>query len=210
MTLGTSINPISSNSNTLQFHLYMASDDFSLLIGIISLLISRLSLVVLITYTILTKRLVDETAKMRELQTDPAVSLYLAPDEIHYSLKNLVIINHDLGAAFNIKFSFNPNFVYHNEKKISEVPLFNKGIPYLGPNQKIIFRLVWRPVKNDTPSIPPFNVDVKYYNSSKKEKFESFIIDTAADFDLLHPSENPLVKINKNLEEIVKAIERKK
>lgn len=188
----------------------MTSDDFSLLIGIITLIISALSLVVIIAYTILTKRLVDETAKMRELQTDPYLSIYLAPDDIHYSLKNLVIINHGLGAAYNIKFSFNPDFIYHSEKKISEIPLFNKGIPYLGPNQKIIFRLVWRPVKNDTPSIPPFNVEVKYYNSSKKVKYESFIIDTAAEFDLINPSENPLVKINNNLEEIVKAIERKK
>ncbi|QXO95110.1 hypothetical protein KSK55_01470 [Methanospirillum purgamenti] len=188
----------------------MTSDDYSLLIGIITLVISALSLVVLIVYTIITNRLVDETAKMRELQTDPSVSMYLAPDDIHYSLKNLVIINYGLGAAYDIKFAFNPDFVYHSEKKISELPLFNKGISYLGPNQKIVFRLVWRPVKNDTPSIPLFNVDVKYYNSSQKEKFESFIIDTAAEFDLLHPSENPLVKINKNLEEIVKAIERKK
>lgn len=186
----------------------MISDDFSLLIGIITLVISALSLVVLIVYTILTKRLVDETAKMRELQTDPSVSIYLAPDEIYYSLKNLVIMNNGLGAACNIKFSFNPDFVYHSEKKISEIPLFNKGIPYLGPNQKIVFRLVWRPAKNDTPSIPPFNVEVKYYNSSEKVKYESFIIDTAAEFDLIHPSENTLVKINKSLEKIAKELEK--
>lgn len=95
----------------------MTSDDYSLLIGIITLVISALSLVVLIVYTIITNRLVDETAKMRELQTDPSVSMYLAPDDIHYSLKNLVIINYGLGAAYDIKFAFNPDFVYHSEKK---------------------------------------------------------------------------------------------
>ena len=61
-------------------------------------------------YAILTWRLVSETRKMREAQTEPKVSAIIQPKEEWLNFIDLVVQNVGLGPAYNINFQVNPDF----------------------------------------------------------------------------------------------------
>jgi len=88
-------------------------------------------------YAILTWRLVSETRKMREAQTEPKVSATIQPTKESINFVAMLIQNIGLGPAYNIKFDVNPDFEYAKGRFLSELGFIKRGLSYLPPNQKL-------------------------------------------------------------------------
>lgn len=85
-----------------------------------TVIFSALVAIATLVYAILTWRLVSETRKMREAQTEPNISVTIQPREEWMNFVDLIIQNIGLGPAYNIKFEINPDFKTFTGKFLSE------------------------------------------------------------------------------------------
>jgi len=107
--------------------------------GAFAVIFSALVAIATIVYAILTWKLVSETRKMREAQTEPKVSVTIQPREEWINFIDMVIQNIGLGPAYNIKFEINSDFEYMKGKFLSELGFMKNGLKYLALNQKLQF-----------------------------------------------------------------------
>lgn len=101
-----------------------------------------------VIYAFLTWRLVAETRRMREAQTEPRVSLQLElNDRVGHGGLQLAIRNEGLGPAQDIRFKFSgdPNYFANRSinKPITELPIIRDGMSYLAPGSNFTFVLGW-------------------------------------------------------------------
>jgi hypothetical protein len=173
----------------------------------VSLFFSFIVAISTVVYAILTWKLVSETRKMREVQTEPHLSIYLIPNERVSYFKDLVIKNIGLGPAYTISFSINPDFVNFRGGKLSEVGFMKKGIKYLAPNQKYQLFLTNMQENFKEKSANPFSISVTYYNLNKKLYTDIFQIDFSEWENVLTVDTKGLSDISKNLEDIKSSID---
>lgn len=126
-------------------------------------------------YAYFTYLLFSESRKMREIQINPKLSIYLSCETRELIFKNLVIANIGLGPAYNIKFEVIPDFTLFNEKQLSDIPLIKAGIPYMAPNFKYEFLI--SDVNWEKYADKSFVIKATYQNSLKKLTTDEFIID---------------------------------
>ena len=173
--------------------------------GAFAVIFSAVVAIATVVYAILTWRLVSETRKMREAQTEPKVSVTIQPREEWIKLIDMVIQNIGLGPAYNIKFEINPDFEYMKGKFLSELGFMKNGLKYLAPNQKLQFFLTIENFEEKTKK--SFEIRVTYQNSIGKTYKDVYTIDFSQLIGLSQLGEEPpLYKIAKNVEEIKKDI----
>ncbi len=172
--------------------------------GAFAVIFSAVVAIATIVYAILTWKLVSETRKMREAQTELKVSVTIQPREEWINLIDMVIQNIGLGPAYNIKFEINPDFEYMKGKFLSELGFMKNGLKYLAPNQKLQFFLTIENFEEKTKK--PFEIRVTYQNSIGKTYKDVYMIDFSQLIGLSQLGEPPLYKIAKNVEEIKKDI----
>ncbi len=173
--------------------------------GAFAVIFSAVVAIATVVYAILTWRLVSETRKMREAQTEPKVSVTIQPREEWIKLIDMVIQNIGLGPAYNIKFEINPDFEYMKGKFLSELGFMKNGLKYLAPNQKLQFFLTIENFEEKTKK--SFEIKVTYQNSIGKTYKDVYTIDFSQLIGLSQLGEEPpLYKIAKNVEEIKKDI----
>lgn len=105
--------------------------------GAISLLLALVVAAATVFYALLTHRLVEETRRMREVQTEPALALRLEPSEHGVNFVNLVVENVGQGPARNIRFKAAPDFRRFRNQHVSDWGIFRHGLNYMAPGQKI-------------------------------------------------------------------------
>ena len=101
-----------------------------------------------VAYALLTWRLVTETRRMREVQTEPRVSVGVDTDHTGHPGYELVVQNNGHGVAKNVRFEFegDPSYfrstwVNRSPPQVNELPLFKDGLDYLEPGQAYRFPL---------------------------------------------------------------------
>jgi len=171
--------------------------------GAFAVIFSAVVAIATVVYAILTWRLVSETRKMREAQTEPKVSVTIQPREEWIKLIDMVIQNIGLGPAYNIKFEINPDFEYMKGKFLSELGFMKNGLKYLAPNQKLQFFLTSMIENFEEKTKKPFEIRVTYQNNIGKTYKDVYMIDFSQLMGLSQLGEKPpLYKIAKNVEEI--------
>jgi len=158
-------------------------------------------------YAFLTWRMVKETKRMREIQSEPNISIYFKSKEEYIGLIDLIIENIGQGPAFNIKLVVNPDFKYSNQKNISELNLFKNGMHHLAPGQQIKFFL------NSLAAMMAkgcmnFDVIVNYENFASKKFKRTFNIDLSEIMGLRRVGDPPLKRISDQLEKINEVMEK--
>ena len=163
-----------------------------------------------VIYACLTWKLVTETRRLREVQTEPRVSvrLELATNVGHGGIE-LVIRNEGQGPAQNIQFKFQGNptyFIDHGqEQPIDQIPVIKNGLPYLGPGQHFRILMGWLYGESfERASQQPWLFRVDYENSLGKLQNGSYALDFSQFSGLIVGGGPPLVKIEKHLEAIQK------
>ena len=155
-----------------------------------------------VVYAILTWRLVSETRKMREAQTEPKISATIQPREEWINFIDMVIQNIGLGPAYNIKFDVKPDFEYVKGSFLSELGFMKNGLRYLAPNQKLQFFLTSMTENFEEKTKKPFEIKVTYRNSMGKKYEDVYVIDFSQLIGLRQLGEPSLYKIAKNIEKI--------
>lgn len=174
--------------------------------GAFAVIFSSVVAIATLVYAILTWKLVSETRKMREAQTEPNISISLQPREEWINLIDLVVQNIGSGPAYNIGFKVNPDFEYTKGEFLSEIGFMKKGLYYLAPNQKWQFFLT-SIVKNfEEKTKKLFEIKVTYQNSAGKSYEDTYLMDFSLFIGLSQLGEPPLYKIAKNIKDIKKDI----
>jgi len=157
------------------------------------------------TYALLTWRLVSETKKMREVQTEPKISISIETRKEWISLIDLNIQNIGLGPAFDIKFKINNDFEYEKGESLLNLGFVKNGIPYLAPEQRINFFFTSMASNFNEKVNNSFEIEVTYKNNIGKLYNDKFLIDFSHLVGLSQISD-PICKMSKNIESIEKAI----
>jgi len=164
-----------------------------------TVIFSALVAIATLVYAILTSRLVSETRKMREAQTEPNISITIQPREEWMNFVDLIIQNIGLGPAYNIKFEINPDFKTITGKFLSEYGFMKNGLNFFAPNQKFQFFLVSL-VEYFPKEI--FEIKVSYQNSIGKTYEDLYLIDFSQFEEVSQLGKPHLYKIANNIEKI--------
>ena len=170
--------------------------------GAFTLIFSALVAVATLVYAILTWKLVTETRKMREAQTEPKISIIVQPKEEFISFIDMVIQNIGLGPAYDIEFKMEKDFEYEKRKFLSDINFIKTGLKYLAPNQKFQFFLTSMVDDFNEKVKQSFEIKVRYKNSIGKTFESTYAIDFLEFVGLIRLGEPSLYKIAKNIEKM--------
>jgi hypothetical protein len=90
---------------------------------ICTLFLSGLLIFLTLVYSLFTYALFSESKKMRKLQTDPNMSVYLTCVPSSLLMKNIVIKNIGQGPAYNINFKTSPDFTIFDGQSLKDINL---------------------------------------------------------------------------------------
>lgn len=176
--------------------------------GAFSLLFSAVVTLATVVYAWLTWKLVGETRAMRRAQTEPSVSLRLAPHAYRFGFVDLVLCNDGVGAAYDVAFQVVAGDDADVEllKKLNELGFVKRGLAYMSPRQEIRTFFA-SAIQRDEQRM---NTNIKVltrYRSALGDKVEGeFWLDFSPFWGYGAVGEHPLVAIEKELEKIQKEV----
>lgn len=179
----------------------------SVLVGVATLVIAYSTW----KYAVLTKRLVDETHKMRRAQTEPHVSIFLQGRDPTNVVVDLVLRNDGFAQARNLEFEIEPDCYYYKNRRLSDIA-FLKPLSSLQPNETRkmpILQGAWRQELKD-PSSSPESVSVRasYEDIMGNRKQETFVLPFESYLTGEEWGAEPLARIAGSLETIATQIQK--
>ena len=151
-----------------------------------------------------------ETWKMRQVQTEPRVSVRVALDHIHRGLE-LIICNEGQGTARNVRFTFEGDTTYvmgplHPKRCLpSDIAVIKNGLQFLEPGETHRFPL--GQLRIDGTSHGSWTFHTRYENLSGKQKKDTYVVDFSQ-FDWMFFDEIPIVQMARHLDSIRKDLHR--
>ena len=138
-----------------------------------------------VVYAVLTWRLVTETRRMREVQTEPRVSIRIEADRTGLLGYELVIQNEGQGLAKNVRFEFegDPSYfrnswVNRRPPAVNDLPIIKNGLDYLEPNQSYRFPLGTVSSEEFERAIEaPWTFRIHYESLYGKRKSDTYVVD---------------------------------
>ncbi len=174
--------------------------------GAFAVVFSAVVAIATFVYAILTWKLVAETRKMREVQTEPKISIIIQSREEWINYLDMIIQNIGLGPAYNIRFEIMRDFEYLDGRVLSELNIIKNGLKYLAPKQRIQFFLTNAIEKVKEKIETNFEIKVSYNNSMGKSYEDIYTIDLSELFGLLQLGAPPLFEIAENTKNIASSI----
>ena len=180
--------------------------------GLFTLIFSFFVMVSTIVYAILTYILVNETRKMRLIQTEPKIQIVLEISESYVNEIRLNIKNIGQGPAFNINFM--PFVITGGENakyilnRFLTIKAFSSGLNYLGPSQyfNTSYNNILDIPKEDELYDIKIKIEIKYKSTTNNKYNDMFIIDFRELEGTCHLGKPNLFSIAKSLEKIEKDI----
>jgi hypothetical protein len=134
-----------------------------------------------VVYAVLTAKLVKETRRMRQAQTEPKIQVVIKPRDEWINIVHIYIRNIGLGPAYDI--SFNVSAEAGGEGAQALIDDFTKanffliGLKYLGPGQEIVpgYSQITKDFDQKIKSILVFTV--QYRDATNNKYQETFRID---------------------------------
>lgn len=181
--------------------------------SVLSIVFSSIVALATGVYAVLTKRLVDETIKMRRVETEPKISITSEHRKEWIGFQDLVVKNIGNGPAYDIILEVSEEFHLpgNKNKKLSETTLFEEGIYHLAPSHEIRFFL--NTIRDDIENPESFKITVRYSSEESKkqqrdEYKDTYIIDLSLYEGLSKIGQDDLYKIADNLEKIRKELRK--
>jgi hypothetical protein len=170
--------------------------------GALTIIFSALVAIATVVYAILTWRLVSETRKLREAQTEPKVFISIQPREEWISLIDLVIQNIGFGPAYDINFEICPDFEYANGKFLSDLGLVKNGLNHLAPAQKLEFFFTSLVENFEEKTRTPIEIRVTYQNALGNAYEDTYLIDFSSLIGLTQLGKPPMHSIADDIKQI--------
>lgn len=119
--------------------------------GAFNLLFSAVVAVATVVYAWLTARLVSETRRLREVQTEPTIEVTYRSHDEAMALLELVVQNIGAGPAYDVtvEFSAAPASTAATElvQRLTKINSFSRGIKVLMPRQE--FKTFWTDIRQN-------------------------------------------------------------
>lgn len=119
--------------------------------GAFNLLFSAVVAIATVVYAWLTARLVSETRRLREVQTEPTIEVTYRSHDEAMALLELVVQNIGAGPAYDItvEFSASPESAAATElvQRLTKIKSFSGGIKVLMPRQE--FKTFWTDIRQN-------------------------------------------------------------
>jgi hypothetical protein len=173
---------------------------------IASIGIGAILTVTTIVYARITARMLGETKKMREAQTEPHIFITAQPADSARFIKNMVIQNIGPGPAYKLEFKVEPNIEIMKGHYISDINMIKHGLRCLAPNQKIQFMVANSIEEAKKEKKTLYKVTVTYQDKNGKYYEETFVLDFAEYFGMLYTDSDPYEGIIKKLGDIQRDI----
>lgn len=176
--------------------------------NILSICITGILAITTIVYARITARMLDETRKLRELQTEPNVFITVEPIERARSLLNLVIQNIGQGEARDLRFRVDPDIVLPTNNLLSEVNFMRQGFSRLAPKQRFEFLIAnaIRVTKQEAKIL--HKITVSYKDKNEKTYEATYLLDFTEYFGMPYIEKDPYKGIIEGLKTIHEDIER--
>ncbi len=166
-------------------------------------------------YVLLTWRLVSETRRLREVQTEPRVSVRLEASQGGHRGYELVIRNEGQGPAKNVRFEFKGDPTYFRKTwirrsppSVDQIPAIKDGLDNLEPGQTFRFFLgTVTKEEFDRAILEPWTFLAVYGNLSGKQKKDTYTLDFSQFTGTLF-AEDWLKEISNNMRSIESNISR--
>ena len=156
-----------------------------------------------LVYAVLTWRLVAETRRMREVQTEPRISVRaeLSEQGGHGGI-DLVIRNEGQGPAQNVRFRFKGDPTYFfQDRPVDQFPVIKNGLAYLGPGQTFRFLLGFLMGPSFTHATEaPWTFHTQYENTLGEQRQDTYVVDFSVFESLIVSGRVPLHDIATHLE----------
>lgn len=168
-----------------------------------------------VIYALLTWRLVSETRRMREVQTEPRVSIRVEADHAGHHGYELVIQNNGQGVAKNVRFEFEGDPTYFRNSwvdrsppEINELSVIRDGLDFLEPGQVYRFPLgTVSPKEYERAVEAPWTFRTQYESLYGKPKTDTYIVDFSQ-FRGMFFEPNHLREIADHIKEVRKDLHR--
>lgn len=176
--------------------------------GALSAIFSGVVTVATVIYAWLTAKLVNETRRMREAQTEPSLHVVYRNREEWINLLDIAVRNIGLGAAYDVTFEIRAELRDGDKNdlvdSLGKLGCFEKGLVYLGPNQE--FTSFWTNLMDGQASKLDTRVFIHCrYRSATGVRYENqCVLDLSEIKGISRIGEPPLLKIAKQLEAIAK------
>ena len=179
--------------------------------GLIGLVFSLVVTVATVVTVWLNARLVSETRRMREAQTEPHIQVTYKIRDEWINLLDVSIRNIGLGPAYDISFELRaePSDEDKNDlvDSLEKLNCFSKGLGYLGPDQE--FSSFWTSLTEGHASKLGTRIHVMccYRNATGVRYAMPCVLDLSELRGISRIGESPLFKISKQLESIAKNVD---
>lgn len=179
--------------------------------GVLNLIFSGVVMLATAVYAVLTWKLVSETQKMREVQTEPklSVSLHSIDEAIH--IVRLHFQNIGQGPALEVKFS--PRVESGNEvssallEELTTPNFFKAGLSYLGPGHERLSMYTQLNQSHDEKLSTVLAFEVEYKSVTGKKYKDTLLVDMS-EYKGTHRLGKPhLYSIAMSLEKLQKSVD---
>ena len=162
-----------------------------------------------VIYAILTIVLVKETIRLREVQTEPEIVVYLQIPEDLPSVFHIVVRNIGGGIAYNIRWEFDQNAILAKERgsRLDKQHFFTKGADYFAPGQVYSSMFGAGPELLQEPAPPALLLRVSYENRQGKKYFREYSVDPMQFYGRSWISGQGLREIASSLKDIKKDLD---
>jgi len=158
----------------------------------------------------LTYKLMKETRRIRELNSEPNIEVFIVPDERSSAFINMVIRNCGGGPARDIKWNIIADKDNVEQKKITilKMSLFNV-LHYISAGEEFRFYFGSSFDLLKDPKMKPITIEVSYANAlSKNRQNKSFIIDIQPWEGMVVLGKPSLDEISDSLKQLHKCIDK--
>lgn len=145
----------------------------------LQILLATIVAIATVVYAILTIILVKETIKLRQVQTEPEIVVYLQISEALPNIFDIVVRNIGGGTAYNLQWEFNRDAILAKERgsRLNEQNFFTKGCDYFAPGQVYYSAFGRGPELLKKPFPPPLLLQVSYKNRRRIKYHREYNLD---------------------------------
>ena len=167
-------------------------------LGIINLFLSFVVAGATLVYSILTWKLTNETKRMREVYTEPRVSVTVEENCTHEGFFDIIVKNIGFGPAYDIKFIVNEGCVVDGVTlaSIRRLSVLTNGILYLGPSQIVKSNISYCH-NNESFFETSFDISAAYKSSLGKQYVDKYMV-KFSEFEGIAAVSDPLDKDVRN------------
>lgn len=170
--------------------------------GILSLVLTFVVAIATIVYVV-------ETRRIRQADTEPALSIYTVPHDAYIMILELVVMNYGRGAARNVVFTVEGDSDELQARGVQGLDVL-KRLSYLPPGERLRFFFGEAGKLLPAPKMKPIVIKAAFETEAGKKRKAEFVLDAQQYDGAKRVGEPPEYTSAKALNKIADALDRRR